>query len=613
MKLSDYKNWKSATPSSSSPQQQAEDRDLAKILTIKAPAVAARDGIGKVEETRSITERLRAMSTLSLPAMKKPSKSQVHTPRDTMCYLVGLTACLLGIAADIYYFATHQMLLYDDASSHLRIARAVFDSMTPGAAQLGSVWLPLPQVLFIPFVSDNFLWHTGLAGACVSTPCFVISAMYMYKLAKKFTMSSICGLVSTALFLCNPNILYLQATPLTELLCIASLAVTTYWFFVWLETGTTTSLVVVALATFIATLVRYDGWALCLYIGAAMIVIGFYRRYQLSRTFALLIVYGTLAMFGMFLWFIWNQVIFGDSLYFQRGPYSAQQAQRSFIVQHTLPTDHNLFQAVRYFGTTTMDTLGITVLAICLVAVAFLLVRHIGLPRLLIVGAVLTPTMLYLISLYTAQIIIYIGALAPPHHDPSTYYFNVRYGVVTIAPACLLVAILCWGLLSLKPYWFGKMINLAIVVMIIGQAIWLAHSGVITIQDGQKGLACAPYHPSYAYLSTHYNGGHVLESMNGIYPDATEAGINFNQMIYQGSGTYWENALAAPQTTVAWVMMSPNDLTAKYINKIALVGFYTLIVNEKDGTQLYRRNDVPLVTHAPFPYSMWTNRSLCPS
>lgn len=78
MKLSDYKNWKSATPSSSSPQQQAEDRNLAKILTIKAPAVAARE-MGKVEETRSITERLRAMSTLSLPAENSGTTPVSHS------------------------------------------------------------------------------------------------------------------------------------------------------------------------------------------------------------------------------------------------------------------------------------------------------------------------------------------------------------------------------------------------------------------------------------------------------------------------------------------------------------------------------------------------------
>jgi len=45
------------------------------------------------------------------------------------------------------------MLNYGDAVAHLHIARRVIDSRRPGLSELGSVWLPLPHLLMIPFVA----------------------------------------------------------------------------------------------------------------------------------------------------------------------------------------------------------------------------------------------------------------------------------------------------------------------------------------------------------------------------------------------------------------------------------------------------------------------------
>ena len=48
------------------------------------------------------------------------------------------------------------MLNYGDAIAHLHIARRVFDSHRPGLSQLGSVWLPLPHLLMIPFAFGRY-------------------------------------------------------------------------------------------------------------------------------------------------------------------------------------------------------------------------------------------------------------------------------------------------------------------------------------------------------------------------------------------------------------------------------------------------------------------------
>src|SRR3989338_8091714 len=63
---------------------------------------------------------------------------------------------ILSIAAWAFYFSQGLTLAYNDARSHLNVARRVVDSLQPGFAQIGSIWLPLYHVLEFPFI-----WNEG--------------------------------------------------------------------------------------------------------------------------------------------------------------------------------------------------------------------------------------------------------------------------------------------------------------------------------------------------------------------------------------------------------------------------------------------------------------------
>src|SRR3954453_20468020 len=77
--------------------------------------------------------------------------------------VAGLAACASLIAFTIY-LGRGQILLYGDAVAHINIARRVFDSRTPGLLQLGTVWLPLPHLLMIPFLLSHWAWQRGGGG-----------------------------------------------------------------------------------------------------------------------------------------------------------------------------------------------------------------------------------------------------------------------------------------------------------------------------------------------------------------------------------------------------------------------------------------------------------------
>ena len=103
------------------------------------------------------------------------------------------------------------MLNYGDAVAHLHIARRVFDSHRPGLSQLGSVWLPLPHVLMIPFVGVYSWWANGIAGLIPSALAYIAACAGIYRLARHWLRTA-AAIVALAFFALNPNLLYLQNT-----------------------------------------------------------------------------------------------------------------------------------------------------------------------------------------------------------------------------------------------------------------------------------------------------------------------------------------------------------------------------------------------------------------
>src|SRR5260221_11988232 len=94
------------------------------------------------------------------------------TSRRDYVFLAAIAAAI-STSALIFYFHRNAILLYGDAVAHINIARRVFDSRTPGVFQLGTVWLPLPHLLDIPFIANDRLWQTGLGASIPSMIAYV--------------------------------------------------------------------------------------------------------------------------------------------------------------------------------------------------------------------------------------------------------------------------------------------------------------------------------------------------------------------------------------------------------------------------------------------------------
>src|SRR5260370_4334123 len=202
-------------------------------------------------------------------------------------------------------------------------------------AQFGGVWLPLPHVLMVPFIWNSFLWRTGLAGSIPSMLCYVVSAVFLFQSAYRLTKDNLASLVGTLMFSLNPNVLYLQTTPLSELVCIATFTMACYYFLAWTQEDQPRYLVLAAGSTFLATLARYDGWMLVIMLPVLIVLVGRLKRHKFARIESNLIIFCLLGGLGIALWLVWCAVLFGDPLYFPHSQLSAQAQRGLFLKPHT--------------------------------------------------------------------------------------------------------------------------------------------------------------------------------------------------------------------------------------------------------------------------------------
>src|SRR3989344_8660520 len=339
---------------------------------------------------------------------------------------IGLVMLLtmMAILSYMFYFNNGMSLNYNDARSHLDIARRVVEGLKPGIAQLGSVWLPLPHILMMPTVWNDFFWHTGLSGSLVSMVSFVATGYLVYLFLKQFKVGLLGQVVGVLVFATNINVLYLQSTAMTELLLLATMTAGVYGLVCWSKSSKVVDLVRSAFWVMLSTLTRYDGWFL---FGFMALLIGFIvlKKRKIHAIEGYMIVFGTLAGFGIFLWFIWNLMIFRDPLYFIFGPYSANAQQAQLEAAGELVTKGNLYQSIRTYLYAMMYNSYTFPAIIGFVGFGFLFNdKRINYFSRLAALALISPLIFNIIALFMGHSVLFL-----PEIKGNTW-FNVRYGLM---------------------------------------------------------------------------------------------------------------------------------------------------------------------------------------
>jgi hypothetical protein len=146
----------------------------------------------------------------------QPLRPGAEAANRRLAWLVGIAALAIGAGAAFFYSLDGLTLVHHDARARLVVARRIADSLTPGWRQIGAVWLPLPHLLNAGFVQIDLFYRTGASAVAFSVLSYRRRRVRRRPPGPARDGSRAAALVAVGGFALNPNVLYLQSTPMTE-------------------------------------------------------------------------------------------------------------------------------------------------------------------------------------------------------------------------------------------------------------------------------------------------------------------------------------------------------------------------------------------------------------
>ncbi len=466
------------------------------------------------------------------------------------CHVTLIIAAILsGIAiyAFYYFYMNGLGLAYNDARSHLDIGRRVVEGLNPGAAQLGSVWLPLTHILMAVGIWNDWMWHSGLAGAMWSMLAFVGTGVLINLFLKELGVGVLGRMTGVALFVVNINILYLQSTAMTELMLLGTMTAGCYYFLLWYKRGDIIYLVQSAFWIMLSTLVRYDGWFLFFF--ATVLIVGHvWKTRGYKATEGVVILFCTLAGLGVVLWLLWNALIFKDPLYFAFGPYSAHSQQLQLEGAGVLPTKgYWLPSAKVYFYAMAYNVGAFTMVLGLLGALALWFNRKISSGVRVASVLLMAPLLFNILALYLGHSVLYIQGLS------GDTWFNVRYGIMMMPSFAIFIGYLIHRFQPLRFVIIGL---LAFVTFFS-----FASYDAVTIDDAQVGSSQKNVTEISSWLNQHAGKekGFILISAASHDSIIFSSGLPMKRFIHEGSGVYYDTALINPDRWVRYIVVRTNS------------------------------------------------------
>lgn len=451
------------------------------------------------------------------------------------------------VAAAAWFYSKGYICYYGDAEAHLNIARRIVDSRTPGRDQIGTVWLPLPHLLMLPFAANQKLWETGLAGTIPGGLCFLAAGMFLFSATRRLFGSNTAAVCSVLLFALNPNLLYLQSTPMTEPVFFASVLGLLYFTVLFRDTQSVLAVLAAGAFSNFASLTRYEGWSLIPFVTLYFLIASREHRWRDA------VLFGAIASLTPFAWLAHNWWYFGDALEFYRGPYSAKGIYQSYLDKGMAkyPGDQDWGKAVLYYRTAVKLAAGMGLVGVGVLGAAAALARRIFWPVLLLV----LPPAFYVLSMHSSGTPIFVPQLWPQS------YYNTRYGLAALP----LLALGGGALVAWLPSKFRTVGAALIVLAAVAEWIAYPHSdNWITWKESQvNSVARREWTQEAAdYLRQNYKPGQGIYTtfgdVTGIY---RYAGIPLKEVLHDGNNPLWMAAHNRPDLFLwtEWAVAQTGD------------------------------------------------------
>ena len=495
--------------------------------------------------------------------------------RDQLPRLLAALTVLAGTAAWIVYLRAGLVLSHYDAKAHLVVARRIFDSLTPGWQQVGAVWLPLPHLLNMLPAQVDVLYRTGAAGSIISILCFGLIAYASARLVLAVTGSSAGATTAVAVLALNPNLLYLQSTPMTEPLLLALTSLVVLWMYAWVLADREDVPARLGWVMVAATLTRYEAWPV---VGAAVAAATYatWRRGSppgaTIRRGARLAAWPLAAVAA----FLVNSRITVGSWFVSEGFYVPDPAYQGLASRTLISV---------WWGTHQLS--GYVVTTVALVTAGLLIGRALLRKRdsaLLLPVASLAAAALPLVAFYAG------------------HPYRIRYMVPLVAAAAMLngIAVGLAARRERRPAFLRRAAPLCAAAVVASALIesppWKQTAPMLVEAQWDR-PASAGRRRVTACLAPQYHGEKVLASMGSLahyMQELSGSGFQIADFIHEGNGPIWNLALDSGAAIHAgWMLVEEGaeggDVLASRIERDSNFTSGMTRVCEGGGVALYRR------------------------
>ena len=386
-------------------------------------------------------------------------------------------------------------------------------------------------------------WQSGLAGAIPSAGCFVLAGTFLFAAARRAYGSSAAAFAAALVFALNPNMLYLQSTPMTESLFMASLAAL-LWSTLWFrDSQSIIAVLIAAAASNAAALTRYEGWFVIPFVAIYLLVTA--KRKWHAALFAALASLGPLA------WLAHNRFYYGNALEFFNGSWSAIAIYRRYLDQgmKPYPGDHDWAIAVRYYFTAARLVAGWPTLALGAAGIVVAAAKRILWP----IAFLALPPIFYIWSMHSSGTPIFV-----PNLFPNSYY-NTRYAIA-ILPLAAFAAGSLVRLAGPRYCWAA-----AVAVMAISANTFRLQPICWKESEVNSTARRAWTAEAARFLAENYQpGSGIIFPFGDLTAALREAGIPLKEGLHEGNGAAWVAAIARPDLFLdeEWALAFSGDEVA---------------------------------------------------
>jgi hypothetical protein len=454
---------------------------------------------------------------------------------DSLSRVLGVLAAILGTFAASVYWRAGLSLSHYDAKAHLVVARRIFDSITPSWEQIGAVWLPLPHALNALPVQIDWMYRTGASAIAISIASFAVTVACISATVRTANGTRTGAILAAALFALNPNVLYLQGTPMTEPLLFALSALVVLHLTQWVVSEEMRVRRAAGWTIVAACLTRYEAWPI---VGSAMLfaAIAKWQRGpqqaqnaqtfvgEIAREMARLAVYPALTVvFFMGMSFASTGVWFTTGGFYVPDPKLQGQAKA-------------VWEAIRE-GVVTLA--GPTLVSAAEVSAALLLLFAVTRRK------------------WTVMIlpIALLASIALPFYAfYSGHPFRIRYEVPLIlgAAACIGTAV---SMLRLA----APVVAIPLLFFVVREAPAFDREAPMIVEaqlDRANGIARRAVTEC---LTRSYDETTIMASMGSLahyMQELSNAGFDLDDFLHEGSGPIWQRAYYyEPSPFVGWVLV----------------------------------------------------------